>query len=302
MMMCHNPYTTASGQAYGCGQCLSCRINRRRIWAHRIKLECKEYKENAFVTLTYAQRFPEDMSLRPKRLKRFTDLLNHRSKRLLGSKMRYFAVGEYGDEGMRPHFHLVLFGYPACERWPTPRLRPKYNKCCAHCDFIGDIWPEGRIQVEPMSDGLAHYIGGYVTKKLTDKSDLRLNGTYPEFARPSKGIGKGAMHDVADVILRYYDMSTGAMDVPVALNHGRKAEPLGRYLRQQLRKMTGVNKDGKAPQVAVTVLEEKMRPLLEAARADKENPSYKAKVKEKFEGAVRRREALSKIYKQRRSL
>ena len=38
---------------FPCGWCLPCRINRARTWQHRIMLETKSHKKNAFITLTY---------------------------------------------------------------------------------------------------------------------------------------------------------------------------------------------------------------------------------------------------------
>lgn len=56
-MLCKNPYVSSAGRIFGCGQCMPCRFNKRRIWSHRIMLEAGQYKDNAFVTLSYADDY-----------------------------------------------------------------------------------------------------------------------------------------------------------------------------------------------------------------------------------------------------
>lgn len=91
------------------------------------------------------------------------------------------------------------------------------------------------------------YIAGYVTKKMTSPLDTRLDGRHPEFARMSlkPGIGANAMHNVASVMMQYSLERRG--DVPMALAQNRREMPLGRYLRDQLRTMCGLEK-GSSPE------------------------------------------------------
>ena len=47
-----------------CGQCVGCRLERSRQWAIRCMHEASLYKNNCFVTLTYAdEHLPADYSL-----------------------------------------------------------------------------------------------------------------------------------------------------------------------------------------------------------------------------------------------
>lgn len=103
----------------------------------------------------------------------------------------------------------------------------------------------------------ANYIAGYVTKKMTHASDIRLGGRHPEFARMSlrPGIGAHAMHDVASEILRYGLKG----DVPCGLRHGASVHPLGKYLRRYLRVLCG--RDEKAPAEALQTLSNQMQLL-----------------------------------------
>ena len=76
---------------YGCGQCMPCRINRRRLWTSRLVLESALHVSNLFVTLTYANDFgPINWSLTPRHI----TLWLKRLRKMLGYEVRYFvAIG-----------------------------------------------------------------------------------------------------------------------------------------------------------------------------------------------------------------
>lgn len=271
-MMCRNPYTRGI-HAYPCGQCMPCRLNRRRLWTHRIMLETLDHGDCTFVTLTYSDQYlqgntslsPIDLQLWLKRL-RFSYLHSSMARLTNRPRLRYYAVGEYGDQTQRPHYHVALFGYPNCRRIQS---RFRKGSCCPPCDLILSTWAKGQVFLGSLELHSAQYIAGYVTKKMTKSDDPRLNGRYPEFCRMSlkPGIGLNHMHDVASTLL---NLASPQGDVPVSLRHGGRQLPLGRYLRRKLRTMIG--KDEKAP----TTINEEMLSLLQAAQADKQNPSFKA--------------------------
>lgn len=261
-MLCAKPYML-QGKAFGCGQCLPCRINRRRIWAHRICLEAGLQKDNCFLTLTYDDKnLPEDGSLDPLALTLFLKRLRKWFDQNYGRKLRYFGVGEYGDQSNRPHYHLALFGFPNCERGRTVQRRS--GRCCDYCDAVSQLWGQGRVELASLEPGSANYVAGYVTKKLTAKDDERLCGRHPEFARMSNrpGIGAGVMDEVASTIM---ELEVDFQDVPDALGNGRKQYPLGRYLQQNLRRKVG--RDPKTPETKLAEMDAKMQPLHEAAKA-----------------------------------
>lgn len=219
-------------QAFGCGQCLPCRINKRREWTHRILLEGMQHGQNAFVTLTYAD--DNQFTLEPEHARNFLKRLRDNIKPL---KIRFYLVGEYGDLSERPHYHLALFNYPSCAKGFTTYNRNGIN-CCSTCKEFQRHWPFGNIYLGTLEPHSAAYIAGYVTKKMTRTDDIRLGNRHPEFARMSlkPGIGQSAMHELASVLIQYQEQEP---DVPTALDHGRKRLPLGRYLTRQLRTLTG---------------------------------------------------------------
>lgn len=273
------------GQAYGCGQCLPCRLKKRREWTHRIMLEAGQCKDNSFLTLTYAK---DPLTLVPLHHRQFMDALR---KRLKPMPVRFYCVGEYGEKNDRPHLHYALFGYPPCRAGTTKR--GKY-RCCGPCDVIEEVWGKGFIKNLPLEIGSAKYIARYVIKKMTRHDDVRLKQyetpdgvvvQHPEFSRMSlkPGLGAGAVVQVATVIARY-DLLTAEGDVPVTLRHGSQEWPLGRYLRKQLRKELGLNE--RSPHVlsadaaykwSLSDANSEVRRLRDAAIADPKNPSLKQK-------------------------
>ncbi|QXP44205.1 MAG: replication initiator protein [Arizlama microvirus] len=258
-MLCRNPWLK-DGIALPCGQCMPCRINRKRIWTHRIMLETLQHGDNAFVTLTYKDEqlpiTPEGKAtLVPKHVQ---DWLKRFRKRIEPMKIRYYLVGEYGDNTQRPHYHVALFGYPSC-RFGISRYATYRPRCCIECDTVLDTWGMGQVMLGTLEDNSANYIAGYVTKKMTAKDDQRLEGRHPEFARMSlrPGIGAEAMHEVASALLQF-NLECSEVDVPSSLRHGARILPLGRYLRQKLRTMIG--KEVNAP---AEVLEKMAKELQE---------------------------------------
>lgn len=258
-MNCSKPFIKDGG-AFGCGQCIACRINKRREWKHRLILEAYQHEENAFITLTFDEdNYPEHHSVE----RRTAQLFLKRLRKAYGGRIRYFLVGEYGDETGRPHYHAALFGYSRCENGSTRYDRSGNVKCCPNCHRVSDAWGYGRIQVAELEPQSMGYICGYVTKKMTKDDDPRLEGRLPEFATMSlrPGIGYDAMHDLADVLMKFdldlYD------DVPLELQHGKEKLPLGQYLRRNLRLMVG--KDASTPDSTLEKYKEKLRPLRESA-------------------------------------
>jgi len=227
---CVRPFIGSNG-AFGCGQCMPCRFNKRRVWAHRIMLEGMCHAECSFVTVTYAEDRRELVIADVQAwLKRFRDVVYPK-------RIRYFVVGEYGDISGRPHYHAALFGWPSCVG--GERCRSGEGCECHACSVVRKTWGFGHVMVGKLELKSAQYIAGYVTKKMTQRTDIRLGGRQPEFARMSlkPGIGAIAMENVALAMMRC--PSRFMEDVPMSLRHGKGELPLGRYLRKRLRKLVG---------------------------------------------------------------
>lgn len=90
-----------------CGKCLACLSRKRNDWTFRLTEEYKASQSALFVTLTYDRKhMPHDGGL----VKRDVQLFMKRLRKRDGTnKIRYYAVGEYGTKGGRPHYHILLF-------------------------------------------------------------------------------------------------------------------------------------------------------------------------------------------------
>lgn len=202
---------------YPCGQCLHCRINRARVWTHRLLLEQKSHAASVFVTLTYSDEFiPADSSLEPSDIQLFLKRLRY----FLGDrKIRYYVVGEYGTATKRPHYHGALFGIGLEDE-----------------NLILRSWSKGHVMVGELNEYSARYMTGYVTKGMTKKKDGRLEGRSPEFARMSlkPGLGSAAVEKAA-VKLKGFDVDHTVREFQI----GRRCYPLGRYLTARLSSLMG---------------------------------------------------------------
>jgi len=238
-MICKKPYNGL----FGCGQCIPCRIQKRNIWTSRLVLESFQHSSSGFLTLTYDdEHLPEEGTL----VKRDVQLFLKKMRKA-GFKVRYFAVGEYGDQTQRPHYHLALFGYPMCDDPPLAHEKRHKPCSCLPCQAIHNLWDKGFSDLRLLERESAQYIAGYVTKKLTRKKTeyekQQLGNRDPEFATMSRrpGIGAAAMEQLSDTLKNSQaaDLSEWDGDVPHQLALGKQKVPLGRYLRAKLRRFYG---------------------------------------------------------------
>lgn len=143
------------------------------------------------------------------------------------------------------------------------------------------------------------YVAGYVTKKMTRDDDPRLEGRLPEFARMSlrPGIGLGMMHELASTLLEHR-LDERMIDVPLALQHGTKKWPLGRYLRRKLR--TYVGKCADTPKAVIQLQKEELRIMRETAFVN--SRPFKDEVLKASEGKRIQIEARERRFKKRGSI
>lgn len=93
-------------------------------------------------------------------LQRFIDRLRLFFKRMFGeksAKFKYFAVGEYGTNSLRPHWHVLLF-----------HNSDSIHEIIKSCDSVGynenlsSVWTYGNLYTETTDGHISDYLSGYV--------------------------------------------------------------------------------------------------------------------------------------------
>lgn len=164
-----------------CGKCLACLSKKSDEWAMRMQQESISYNygmNGAFITLTYnADNLPDNYSLRKKDLQNFFKRLR---KKIGNRKIKYFACGEYGTIGKRPHYHVSLLGLSY------------YNE--KDKQLINSSWQKGYVHIGYVSQESIIYTCKYMQKDnllfLNDKQYLAMTKREKPFRVMSKGIGK----------------------------------------------------------------------------------------------------------------
>lgn len=167
-----------------CGQCIGCKLERSRQWAIRCVHEASLYDQNCFITLTYDEvNVPVNGSLIKSDFQKFMKRLRKR----IGSKVRFFHCGEYGEKNSRPHYHACLFGYdfPDKELWSVRGDVKLYRSAS-----LEDLWRFGISTVGDVNFNSAAYVARYVTKKVTgDPAEAHYKGRVPEYVTMSRRPG-----------------------------------------------------------------------------------------------------------------
>ena len=174
-----------------CGHCFDCLQAKSREWQLRIMHEASQYSDNCFVTLTYDnEHLPEGGTL----VKRDLQLFLKRLRFLISPrKVRYFACGEYGSYGKRPHYHLIIFNWFPDDSYFFKRT--KKGEMIYRSPQLESLWTSGFSSVGFVTPDSAKYCAKYL-QKLQDP----LPGCIPAFTLCSTHPGIGYNSISPDVL------------------------------------------------------------------------------------------------------
>lgn len=191
-----------------CGQCISCRLNRSKEWATRLMCEAKEYKNNYFITLTYADEYlpikrvlnyetgeiKTGFTLKKEDLEKFNhDLRQTWQRKYNHSGIRYYECGEYGTENERPHYHCIIFNLPFLSDLNLYRVTETGDNLYTS-ETISRIWKKGYVIIGEVTFESAAYVARYVMKKKFGKEAneyYKSKAKIPEFTTMSRMPGIG---------------------------------------------------------------------------------------------------------------
>ena len=174
----NKPVAFRSGFNLPCGQCIGCRLKNSRDWAVRCIHEAQMHKENCFITLTFspealaARSNPQSVDLRD------FQLFMKRLRKKLGTNIRFFHVGEYGEQNRRPHYHALLFGTD----FPDKELFTKSSGVSLYTSkTLQKLWPFGFSTIGEVTFESAAYCARYCLKKINgDNKEEHYQYTCPE--------------------------------------------------------------------------------------------------------------------------
>lgn len=224
--MCVSPYIVRNKDGdlvpVPCGKCFQCMQQWSMDWKFRLKQEQKHCAASVYLTLTYnSENLPVAYNdeagewqsyLVKSDLQKFLKRVRFNCKEL---KFRYFAVGEYGGDYNRCHFHVVFFLYNTAGM--------SFNQLYR---YFFQNWRKGFIYLKSTENRHLNY-----TTKYFNKIDKSSHITEP-FKCMSKSIG---LCFLTERMKRYF-FDTFATSLPNPFGKGFVKLP--RYYRKKLDEYT----------------------------------------------------------------
>lgn len=168
-MSCLKPlsiWNTSGRHVVPCGKCAFCLKTKRNEWIFRLHHEMRTQLMPAhFITLTYDEKHVPRFKGQKTLWFRHVQLYFKRLRKA-GARLKYVAVGEYGTQTQRPHYHAIL--------WTD-----------ASHDLLAQKWHHGHVHFGTVGPASIAYVLKYIVQpKIGD--DETKQRTRAQF---SKGLG-----------------------------------------------------------------------------------------------------------------
>lgn len=190
--------------------------------------ESKMHRYNSYLTLTIDDNHLSDRywtgQLRPDGTRAYAGNLDYRPVQLMlkrlrkalckgnyptllyerprhgSADVRYYLAGEYGEQYLRPHWHICLFGVDFTDK--VYETSNKNGDKLYSSKTLQKLWPLGFSTIGDVTFQSAAYVARYVMKKITGKKQKQhyekidietgeIINLRPEFNNMSRGRGIG---------------------------------------------------------------------------------------------------------------
>jgi hypothetical protein len=188
-----------------CRKCIECLQVRANEWGVRCHFELNSHKQNCFVTLTYSEN---PIYVIKSEVQKFIKRLR---KMISPTKIKYFACGEYGDKKMRPHYHIVIFGYDFDDKEHGGLTDSE--KAYYFSPKLEKLWPYGRAIVQEANIQTVRYSAKYSAKlKNTLPEHLK---EFPEFNLMSKNMGIEQILEKMEIYMKTDEIYIDGFKYPI---------------------------------------------------------------------------------------
>lgn len=178
-----------------CGGCIQCRAAKARDWTVRAWMESNLQPVGCSLTLTYSpEHLPKGATLVPHDVRLFMRRL---LREFPGVDVRFLVNGEYGDHGLRPHYHMLLWALDFFED-RVPWNRAPSGETLFRSARLDALWGKGIVAIGTLTVASAGYAARYCMKKITGpqaereylrhEPDGQCFWVHPVFARMSRMI------------------------------------------------------------------------------------------------------------------
>jgi len=150
-----------------CGKCALCTNARKSELMARLVMEAWSHADSICATLTHAdEHLPPGGNLSKRDAQLFAKRLRF-SLSQLGISVRLHCVGEYSPRALRPHYHIIIFGWWPADAVPAGKSRssrPEFSS-----QVLSDLWGKGRVTFQRFTPSAAAYVAKHQASKLRRK-------------------------------------------------------------------------------------------------------------------------------------
>lgn len=196
-----------------------------------------------FVTLTYdEENLPKNNSINKEDLQLFFKRLREQIKPI---KIKYYAVGEYGEIHGRPHYHIILFGLPEKYFKLREKIYNQKNRKWENCYSL-DSWPYGIVHIGNVEPESIKYVTNYIDKVYYGEAFIKkiYGNRQQPFSLMSKGLGARYAKDNEKMIKQHLNITVGGKDVGIPRYYQKKLELDGEAIhRESIAKKGGLSEE-----------------------------------------------------------